>query len=398
MKNNYLKLYLEINYTDLIFFVGENDLQNNFKIIYKLKVPIIGLENNRISNFEKFSNIIKENIYLIEQKFNYTFREIILILENFNSSFINLSGYKRLNGSQILRENIIYILNTLKSCVSKVESKKTILHIFNSKFNLDNKKIDNLPIGLFGDFYSHELSFILINTNDYNNLKNIFNKCNLNIKKTLIKSFIEGASTSDHNKNIDTFFHIQINDESSKIFYFENDTLKFEQSFKFGNKIVIQDISKITSLKKEIIEKIWYEQDLNEKISDEEFVEAGFFGEENYKKIKKKLIYQIAFSRIKEISELMLFKNINLKHYNNLSKVVFFKLNSKLQLKSLGKMYKTIFSMGPNLDFRFLDNLSKESMLNTANKLAHFGWRKEAIPVTQTKKSLIRKLFDAIFG
>ena len=61
-------------------------------------------------------------------------------------------------------------------------------------------------------------------------------------------------------------------------------------------------------------------------------------------------------------------------------------------------MYKTIFSMGPNLDFRFLDNLSKESMLNTANKLAHFGWRKEAIPVTQTKKSLIRKLFDAIFG
>ena len=25
-----------------------------------------------------------------------------------------------------------------------------------------NKKIENLPIGLFGDFYSHELSFILI--------------------------------------------------------------------------------------------------------------------------------------------------------------------------------------------------------------------------------------------
>ena len=44
------------------------------------------------------------------------------------------------------------------------------------------KKIDNLPIGLFGDFYSHELSFNLINKNDLKNLKNIFNECNLKIK------------------------------------------------------------------------------------------------------------------------------------------------------------------------------------------------------------------------
>ena len=71
-----------------------------------------------------------------------------------------LTGFKKLNGSQILRENITYILNTLKSYVDNAEPKKTIIHIFNSSFNLDNKKIDNLPIGMFGDFYSHELSFI----------------------------------------------------------------------------------------------------------------------------------------------------------------------------------------------------------------------------------------------
>ena len=65
--------------------------------------------------------------------------------------------------------------------------KKTIIHIFNSKFYLDNKKIDNLPIGLFGDNYSHELSFVLMNKNDYKNLKSIFDKCNLNVKKFLLK-------------------------------------------------------------------------------------------------------------------------------------------------------------------------------------------------------------------
>ena len=120
---------------------------------------------------------------MIEEKFNFTFKEIILILENFDLSFINLTGFKKLNGSQILRENITYILNTLKSCLNETESKKNIIHIFNSKFLLDRKKIENLPIGLFGDFYSHELSFILMNSYDYKNIENVLQKCNLKIKK-----------------------------------------------------------------------------------------------------------------------------------------------------------------------------------------------------------------------
>ena len=116
-----------------------NDDQNNFKTIYELKTKLEGISNNRISDIDKISDVIKENIYTIEKKLNYTFKEIIIILENFNPKFINFSGYKKLNGSQILRENITYILNTLKSCVSEIELKKTILHIFNSKFILDKK-------------------------------------------------------------------------------------------------------------------------------------------------------------------------------------------------------------------------------------------------------------------
>ena len=132
---------------------------------------------------------LKKIFYLIEQKLNYTFKEIVLILENSELTFINLTGFKNLNGSQVVRENVTYILNSLKACVDETEPKKTILHIFNSKFHLDNKTIENLPIGLFGDFYAHELSFILINKNDYKNLKTIFDKCNLKIKKNFNKKF-----------------------------------------------------------------------------------------------------------------------------------------------------------------------------------------------------------------
>ena len=287
MHHSFLKLYIEINEINFIFFVGESDDQENFRILYELPIPLEGIEDNRITDLKKFFNTIKDNIYLIEQKYNHTFKELTLILENFNPTFINLTGFKKLNGSQILRENITYILNTLKSYVGKVEPKKTIIHIFNSSFNLDNKKIDNLPIGLFGDFYSHELSFILISVNDFKNLKNIFEKCNLKVKKVLNKSFIKGAFLNDTNKQDETFFEIMIETNSSKIFYFKNNSLKFEQDFKFGTDIIIKDISKITSLKNDMVKKILNELSFNYEISDEEHLDKEFLKMVFIEKLKK---------------------------------------------------------------------------------------------------------------
>ena len=398
MKISSLTLYLEINNSKFNFFVLESDENNISKIIYELNTPLIGIQNNRISDLEKSFELIKQNIFFIEQKLNYTFKDIVVILENFNPSFINLAGFKKLNGSQVLRENITYILNTLKSYINEIYSNKEILHIFNSRFNLDSKKIENLPIGLFGDFYSHELSFILINLNDYKNLKNILDKCKLKIKKIILKSFIKGAHVSDKNPNIDTFFQIEINRNNSKIFYFENNSLKFEQNFKFGSDMILKDISKITSLKKDTIKKILNDIKFSEKTAEDELIEEKYFENNNYIKIKKKLIQEIVSARIDEILELMLFRNINLQYYNKNTKVIFFEFNDKSQPESLKEIYKIIFSKNNKIDINFLDNLSNENMINTTYKLVHYGWKKEAIPTTQFKKSLIARFFYAIFG
>ena len=398
MKISSLTLYLEINNSKFIFFVLESDENNNSKIIHESNTPLIGIQNNRISDLEKSFELIKQNIYLIEKKLNHTFKDIVVILENFNPSFINLTGFKKLNGSQVLRENITYILNTLKSYVNEIYSNKKILHIFNSRFNLDNKKIENLPIGLFGDFYSHELSFIIINLNDYKNLKNILNKCNLKVKKIILKSFIKGAYLSNNNQNTETFFQIKIGDDKSKIFYFENSSLKYEQDFNFGLNIIIKDVSKITSLKvntvKEIIEKINFENNF----LDDEIVEKHLFIEDNFRKIKKKLIFEIALARINEISELVIFKNINIGHYKKYSNKLFLEITSEFQNESLINMFKNSFFEDSKIEVKILNNLTSEDMLKTANEIVHFGWKKEAIPITQSKKSLIVRFFDTIFG
>ena len=398
MKNSTLTLYLEINNSNYVFFVCEKDKENNLKISHKIEAPLQGIDQKRISNLDLTFNTIKENIILIEQHCNYTFKEIVLILENFNPTFINLSGFKKLDGSQVLIENITYILNTLKSIVEETELKKTIIHIFNSKFYLDNKKIDNLPIGLFGDNYSHELSFVLMNKNDYKNLKSIFDKCNLNIKKILTKSFIKGVNISNDNKDTETFFQVRLGEKESKIFYFESNSLKSEQNFSFGTDIIIQDISKITSLKIDFIKMILNKIEFKPEISNDELIEKKYFDGYDYIKIKKKLVYEIALARIKEIFELILFKNTNFFYYNKISKNIFLEIESKSNFKCFKEIYKKTFLSNGTFNFNFIDNLSIENMLKSANQLVHFGWKKEAIPISKSKKSLIARIFDAIFG
>ena len=398
MKNLPLNLFLEITGSTSVFFVCEVDEQNNCKIIYKSEIPLKGINNSSVSDFEIAFSIIKDSLIKIEQNLNQTFKEIILILENYNSSFVNISGYKKLNSSQILRENITYILNSLKSYVDETEKQKNFLHIFNSRFQLDNKKIDNLPIGLFGDFYSHELSFILINSNDNKNINNIFERCNLKIKKILVKSFIKGAYISNNYKNTESFFYIKISDNNSKIFYFENNSLKSEETFKFGIDIIMRDISKITTLKIETIKKILGKIKFEKNITENEFIDQEFLNEERNNKVKKKLIYDIILARLEEIAELIIFNNINFNYYNKNSRVIFLEIDNALKVNGIKDIFEKVFSYNETFELKVINDLSNDKMISTINQLVHFGWKKEAIPISMSRKSIVSRIFDKIFG
>ena len=64
----------------------------------------------------------------------------------------------------------------------------------------------------------------------------------------------------------------------------------------------------------------------------------------------------------------------------------------------LKDIYKTIIEINYKQDLKFLENSSYEKIINTAFKLVHFGWNKEAIPITQPEKSRLARFFDALFG
>ena len=395
--NNLPKLFISFEDLEVSLIACQNDDQNTFKLLEKLSFSIDGINKKSITDLDKSINLIKRNILIIEQKINHTFKDIIVIINNFEISFLNLCGFKRLNGTQITKENIIYILNTLKSCVDEFEKDKKILHIFNSEYCLDKKKLDNLPIGLFGDFYSHELSFNLINENDHKNLENVFKECNLKIKKLLLESFVKGSLINNLNPGIDTFFYVQMNDKKSKLFYTENNSIKYEQKFNFGTEIILNDICKITSLSNDEVKNIISENKNISNITDTDLLEEKFFKNTQYRKIKKKLIVDISEARIKEISEIIYKKNINIANSLNKKKVIFIEITDKKISECFHKIFIECFNYNELIKCRVFEKPSLSAMISTACKITQYGWIKEAIPVAKRPESLISRIFRKIF-
>ena len=397
MQKKSLSLFVLIENHKITFGVGSKDKNENFYLVEEEIITNIGINHKENFDYNLLLEEFKQKIFLIEKKINFIFKDVILIINDFESSLISLSGYKKLNGSQLKKENVTYILNSLKSKVNETEQDKYIVHIFNTNFLLDKKYIHNLPIGLFGDFYTQELSFFLLKENYYKNLKNIFSKCNLKIKKTISKSFIDGVNLINKNSNLETFFKIEIDTNNSQIIFFEKSSLKFVQNFKFGSNLINKDISKITLLKENVINKILLDSDISLQSSGQEYIDKKFFQNDNYRKVKKKLFTEIVEARIAEFSEIILTKNINVLFFLKKKAPVYLSIKEKIHEKCFKDLYTNFFSNNKNLDLKLIYNPSSESLFKNANEIVQFGWKKEAVPVVHQKKTMIAKIFDIFF-
>ncbi len=399
MEIDNLALFIEINHTNYIFIAGQYDENQNFKIIEKIITPNSGIEKNKFISIEKANEEIKKNTAIIEKKLNFIFKDVILLIDNFYYSSINISGFKRLNGSQVLKENISYILNSLKLAVTESEKQKTVIHIFNSKSILDGTRVENLPIGLFGDFYSHELTFFLINNNDLKNIHKIFNKNNLNIKKIILKNFSEGVQLINQNKEVETFFKIKISKDISHINFFDKASFRYSENFNFGSDIIFKDIEKVCSLENEIIRKFLSNSLLDEKIfNKDEILEEDYFAKGNFRKIRKKLISDIADARINEIVDIIFNKNTNIESLKGNKIKIYIIIEDQQILKSFKERFKFYICKNKEFEIYFINDFEiEELILNVAN-LSLYGWKREAIPTTKIKKSLITRIFKTLFG
>ena len=113
-------------------------------------------------------------------------------------------------------------------------------------------------------------------------------------------------------------------------------------------------------------------------------------------RLSKKLLYEIARARIEELLEIIIINNINLVSYNKKVKKVFLNISDNSHMDCFSDLYSYFFSKN-NFNLKFSNRVTTEDLIHNVNRLVHYGWKKEAIPITQLKKSILARFFDVIF-
>ncbi len=387
-------LYLEINDENFLVAIGEHDEELNFKIIDHEIFSPSGFKNGKIINLATSIENVKKVVKKIENKSHFLFSKVNVIINQTDFDCINISGFKKLNGNQILSDDISYILNDIKSKLLESEKGKTIIHLFNTKYLLDNKQIKNLPIGLYGNFYSHQLTFFLIKNNELKNFKNLLRKCNLSINKIILKSFSDGIKIINNYKN-DTFIKIKISKNESILLFFFESAFCFSQKFDFGSDIILKDISKVCSLKISTVQKIISESSF--EISDKNlYVDKKYFEKDNYRKISLKHIIEISFARIEEISNIIFNKNKNLYGFKNKEVALYLDFEDKNIKNKFHYIFENSLKKCKLNILKTTEDDPLES-IKIFGELLSKGWAKEAIPVVNKKRSLISRIFSGLF-
>ena len=393
-------LIIELNDSKIIFFVISYDENRDYKLIKNIIVDSDGILNGRIIDVAIVTKLIKKIINSLEDEMDHFFSKASIVINPKNVNSLNISGYKKLNGAQVSKGDIAYILNDIKKIISLTENKYSVIHLFNSSFSLDSDNLENLPIGLFGEFYNQNMTFFLVQKNILKNIKLVFSNCGINIDRLILKPFVEGINFLLKYKNHKNFTVLTIEGKNINISIFKNKSYVLTQDFDFGADLIIKDISKLCSLKINEVEFFLNEINLNSEIEIDvnSCLNKNFFSTSPYRKIKHQLILDIITARLDELVEICYENNKNLDYFRKSNNAIYVIISKDEHLKNIqfalqkNRLIDSRFIFGQNVD----DNLLFS--LNGAAELIGRGWEKEAIPVIQPNKSLISTFFSRLFS
>ena len=74
------------------------------------------------------------------------------------------------------------------------------------------------------------------------------------------------------------------------------------------------------------------------------------------------------------------------------------KFDKKIKINVLFPKYKIFFSTGNEFDVNVIENFDDNKNYSNIINLVQFGWKSEAVPMAQVKKSTITRLFERIFN
>ena len=387
------KLIIELDDDKIKYGVFETNEESDYKLLTKKISNNAGIEKGKILDLDQSVKTISADLHNIEKKVSKVFKSISVVLNQKDVFCTNLSGFKKLNGSKVEKRDLDYILNEAKNSISKNQRNNSILHILNSNFILDKTKQKKMPINIFGDHLSLDMTFVSIPENNLKNIKEIFSKSDLKIDRVISKPFAENINLLNLNKNLKNFISINFGNELTTISLCQNSSLVFFKTFPFGTNSIYNDIKQLCSINKNEIATVL------ENLQDNQsgYIDKKFFVSSNYKKLSVNHFMEIINARIKEIINFTFNNNKNLDYYEKRIEKINFFFEDACIYKNLGHIFKEYLNLNDNIIGA--ECLSRDDIgtLYGAAELLFNGWPNEAIPFSNRKKSIISGFFERFF-
>ena len=187
---------------ETFIYVSKNKYQifvfdkSNYKNLYDKELLIN--DEAELSNLDRLSNFIDENIYKIEKIVNNFIKNVILIIENKNILNTNISLKKKNYDKKINQKYLESNLIEIKDLFYENYQDQIIMHMI--LVNKDEKKYLSKNSDINQDHLFLEVSFISLSNNITIFFDKLFEKHQIKISKymsaTYIKSFLN-KETSD---------------------------------------------------------------------------------------------------------------------------------------------------------------------------------------------------------
>ena len=307
------------------------------------------IKNNQSNNFFSEEGLIEDLIFNLEKKNGEYLDEISLMVDNPNILLISLSIFKK-SDQQILNDNFLkYIIDDAKFEINKNYPNHEIIHSIIKNFYLDEKKFSEIPKNLSHNKFAVEFNFFVYPKPFLENLRKIFAKQNVTIKKFIFSSYSKSIfylnKISDQKKVI----LVDIGFEKTCAFLFENKKMQQFKILPIGGNHITKDISKI--LKIEISKANEIKLNFNNINDDKDL------NQDQIELIKKIIISRT--EELLEISTLFLkvnddLKNVKLVFFGNGSKILDSKFKSNIifdyDIDLLEENYIDICLSGLNLN------------------------------------------------
>ena len=155
-----------------------NDL-DNYKFVSEKKC------SDNLNNLQesKISETIEEIVIEAEKNTNRHLKNLYVMTDNNSCLSVDISIKKKIDNTAVNKKIVENIIYEIKNIIEKSYTDFNIIHLIISKYILDNKSLDSLPLDMSAECLILEMKFILIKNTVEQDIRNHFKSSHVSVNR-----------------------------------------------------------------------------------------------------------------------------------------------------------------------------------------------------------------------